>query len=144
MKRILAAAAALVRARPRWRRPTPSRGLWRTAPRRQRQLRLDPGGALRRRALRDARPGLRAGRRPRSPSPNLGRQLIWDTAPSGDGEYRGRVYSPDRDQEYASQAAPVGRQPLGVGLRPAAICREGGVWRASSSRNRARGRALPG
>jgi uncharacterized protein (DUF2147 family) len=60
-------------------------------------------------------------------SPNVGRQLIWDTRPSGNGEYRGRVYSPDRDQEYNSRLQLTG-DSLSVSGCVLGICREGGVW----------------
>lgn len=61
-------------------------------------------------------------------SPNIGRQLIWDTHPTGDGEtYQGRVYSPDRDQEYASRLVLTG-DSLSVSGCVFGICREGGVW----------------
>lgn len=34
-------------------------------------------------------------------SENVGRQIVWDMEPRGDGAYRnGRVWSPDRDQTY--------------------------------------------
>lgn len=60
-------------------------------------------------------------------SPNLGRQIIWDTVPQGDGTYRGRVYSPDRDQEYASRLILQG-DALSVSGCFLGICREGGTW----------------
>jgi uncharacterized protein (DUF2147 family) len=60
-------------------------------------------------------------------TPNIGRQLIWDTVPTGGGEYRGRVYSPDRDQEYNSRLQLTG-DSLSVSGCFLGICREGGVW----------------
>lgn len=60
-------------------------------------------------------------------SPNLGRHIIWDTRPQGGGEYRGRVYAPDRDQEYRSRLILSGDQ-LSVSGCVLGICREGGVW----------------
>ena len=37
-------------------------------------------------------------------SENTGRQIIWDTNPTSTaGEYRGRLYSPDRDATYNSR-----------------------------------------
>jgi uncharacterized protein (DUF2147 family) len=67
---------------------------------------------------------------PRMASPNIGRQIIWDTNPTGTaGEYRGMLYSPDRDREYRSRL-----QRSGSGLSVSgcvmggAICREGGTW----------------
>ncbi len=61
------------------------------------------------------------------PSPNLGRQIIWDTRPEGGNEYRGRVYAPDRDQEYRSRLRLTGDR-LSVSGCVLGICREGGVW----------------
>jgi uncharacterized protein (DUF2147 family) len=60
-------------------------------------------------------------------SPNVGRKLIWDTHPTGDGEYRGMVYSPDRDVEYKSKLVLTGDSLSVSGCR-FGICREGGVW----------------
>jgi uncharacterized protein (DUF2147 family) len=60
-------------------------------------------------------------------SPNIGRAIIWDTTHRGDGEYRGRVYSPDRDAEYNSKLILTGDSLSVSGCR-LGICREGGVW----------------
>lgn len=60
-------------------------------------------------------------------SPNIGRKIIWDTKPAGDGEYRGMVYSPDRDAEYKSKLVLTGNKLSVSGCR-IGICREGGVW----------------
>jgi len=60
-------------------------------------------------------------------SPNIGRLLIWDTLAQGDGEYRGRVYSPDRDAEYNSRLILTGDSLSVSGCR-FGFCREGGVW----------------
>ncbi len=60
-------------------------------------------------------------------SDNIGRAIIWDTAPTGGGEYRGRLYSPDRDKEYNSKLVLTGNR-LSVSGCVAIICREGGVW----------------
>jgi uncharacterized protein (DUF2147 family) len=60
-------------------------------------------------------------------SPNVGRKLIWDTRPTGDGGYRGMVYSPDRDAEYKSKLQLSGDSLSVSGCR-FGICREGGVW----------------
>ncbi len=64
-------------------------------------------------------------------SDNVGRYIIWDTAPSGDGEYRGRVYSPDRDAEYNSKLVLTGNRLSVSGCR-IGICREGGVWQRAN------------
>jgi uncharacterized protein (DUF2147 family) len=63
-------------------------------------------------------------------SPNVGRKIIWDTKPAGDGEYRGMVYSPDRDAEYKSKLVLTGDKLSVSGCR-IGICREGGVWTRS-------------
>jgi uncharacterized protein (DUF2147 family) len=60
-------------------------------------------------------------------SENVGRQLIWDTRPAGGNEYRGKVYSPDRDREYNSRLTLTG-DSLSVSGCVLGICREGGVW----------------
>ena len=41
-------------------------------------------------------------------SPNIGRLIIWDTNPTQGGDYVGRVYSPDRDEEYDSRLVLTG------------------------------------
>ena len=60
-------------------------------------------------------------------SDNVGRQLIWDTVNKGDGVYRGKVYSPDRDKTYSSKLVLSGGR-LSVSGCVLGICREGGVW----------------
>jgi uncharacterized protein (DUF2147 family) len=60
-------------------------------------------------------------------STNVGRQIIWDTVASGDGEYRGRIYAPDRDKEYNSRLRLAGDR-LTVSGCVMGICREGGTW----------------
>lgn len=60
-------------------------------------------------------------------SPNIGRQIIWDTNPTGDGGYRGRLYSPDRDAEYNSRLTLAGNR-LQVCGRLLGIQRCGGDW----------------
>lgn len=60
-------------------------------------------------------------------SPNIGRRIIWDTRASGVGEYRGMVYSPDRDAEYKSRLVLTGDSVSVSGCR-LGFCREGGVW----------------
>lgn len=61
---------------------------------------------------------------------NLGRRIIWDTSPtSTSGQYRGMLYSPDRDKEYRSKLQLTG-DTLSVSgcVMGGAVCREGGVW----------------
>ncbi|WP_172293128.1 DUF2147 domain-containing protein [Pseudoruegeria sp. HB172150] len=61
-------------------------------------------------------------------SPQVGRRIIWDTVPKGGGEYRGKVYAPDRDKTYNSKLILSGDN-LSVSGCVLGICREGGVWR---------------
>lgn len=60
-------------------------------------------------------------------SENIGRKIIWDTKPVGGGEYRGMVWSPDKDAEYKSKLVLSGDKLSVSGCR-IGICREGGVW----------------
>jgi len=60
-------------------------------------------------------------------TPNIGRQIISDTTASGGGEYRGQVYSPDRDKTYNSRLQLNGNQ-LSVSGCVLGICRDGGTW----------------
>ena len=63
-------------------------------------------------------------------SENIGRKIIWDTKPVGGGEYRGMVWSPDKDAEYKSKLVLSGDKLSVSGCR-IGICREGGVWTRS-------------
>lgn len=57
-------------------------------------------------------------------SPNIGRQIVWDMEPKGDGQYRnGKVWSPDRDKVYNSKMALSG-DALDVSGCVLFICRE--------------------
>jgi uncharacterized protein (DUF2147 family) len=60
-------------------------------------------------------------------SPFVGRQIIWDTVPTEGGEYRGRIYAPDRDKEYNSRLLLAGDR-LTVSGCVMGLCREGGTW----------------
>ena len=60
-------------------------------------------------------------------SANIGRQIIFDTTSSGRGEYRGRVWSPDRDKTYNSRLQLNGNT-LSVSGCVLGICRDGGTW----------------
>lgn len=60
-------------------------------------------------------------------SPNIGRQIIFDTVARGDGAYRGQVYSPDRDKTYNSRLQLDG-DTLSVSGCVLGICRDGGTW----------------
>ncbi len=60
-------------------------------------------------------------------SENVGRQIIWDTRLHSGTEYRGRLYSPDRDSTYNSRLQLSGNTLVVSGCR-LGICREGGRW----------------
>ncbi|MEM6578447.1 MAG: DUF2147 domain-containing protein [Pseudomonadota bacterium] len=60
-------------------------------------------------------------------SPNLGRQIISQTVSTGNGGYKGRVYSPDRGKTYNSRLKMNGTA-LKVSGCVLGICRDGGVW----------------
>ena len=46
---------------------------------------------------------------------NLGKQIIWDMVPEGDGEYGdGKIWAPDRDKTYNSKMALDGQNKLTV------------------------------
>ena len=37
-------------------------------------------------------------------SPNIGKRMIWDMRPQGDGAYgKGKIWAPDRDKTYSSK-----------------------------------------
>jgi uncharacterized protein (DUF2147 family) len=57
-------------------------------------------------------------------SPNLGRAIVWDMEPQGNGAYgKGKVYAPDRDKTYNSKMELRGNT-LGVSGCVIGICRE--------------------
>lgn len=60
-------------------------------------------------------------------SENVGRQIIWDTRLHSGSEFRGRLYSPDRDATYNSRLQLSGNTLVVSGCR-IGICREGGRW----------------
>lgn len=62
------------------------------------------------------------------PSDTIGRQMIWDMAARGNGEYRGgKIWAPDRDKTYNARMALAGDQ-LEVSGCVLGICR-GQTWR---------------
>jgi len=62
-------------------------------------------------------------------SPNIGRQIVWDMVPKGDGAYGdGKIWSPDRDKTYSSKMALAG-DALAVKGCVLGICRDGGTWK---------------
>lgn len=57
-------------------------------------------------------------------SPNLGRAIVWNMEPQGNGAYaKGKVYAPDRDKTYNAKMALRGNA-LGVSGCVIGICRE--------------------
>ncbi len=62
------------------------------------------------------------------PSDNIGKRMIWDMAPEGDGAYGGgKIWAPDRDKTYSSKMALSG-DTLKVSGCVFGICR-GQTWR---------------
>lgn len=61
-------------------------------------------------------------------SPEVGRRIITETSARGAGEYRGKIWSPDRDKTYNSRLTLAGDQ-LAVQGCVLGICRDGGRWR---------------
>ena len=60
----------------------------------------------------------------RMESPNVGKRILWDMAPAGDGAYRGgKIWSPDRDKTYASKMQVTGDR-LSVSGCVLVICRD--------------------
>lgn len=61
-------------------------------------------------------------------SPNVGRKIVWDMVPYGNGLYDdGKVYSPDRDKTYNAEMQLSGGS-LNVKGCVIGICRSGGSW----------------
>ncbi|MBC6437570.1 MAG: DUF2147 domain-containing protein [Rhodobacteraceae bacterium] len=65
---------------------------------------------------------------------DVGQQIIWDTLPTDQpGEYRGMIYSPDRDRDYRSLLQLSGNTLSVSGcVFGGAICREGEQWRRAN------------
>lgn len=61
-------------------------------------------------------------------SPNVGKKIVWDMKPEGDGAYGdGKVWSPDRDKTYDAKMQLNGDK-LSVSGCVLMICRDGGTW----------------
>jgi len=56
-----------------------------------------------------------------------GRNIISETTARGGGQYRGKVYAPDRDKTYNSRLQLSGNT-LSVSGCVLGICRDGGSW----------------
>lgn len=58
----------------------------------------------------------------------VGRQIIWDMAPAGNGAYRGgRIWAPDQDRTYNGKMTLTGADRLKVEGCVLVVCR-GQVW----------------
>ncbi len=60
-------------------------------------------------------------------SENIGKEIIFDTVPNGNGRYSGKVYAPDSGKTYASKLIVDGDQ-LSVSGCVLGLCRNGGTW----------------
>jgi len=61
-------------------------------------------------------------------SENVGRQIVWDMEPLGEGHYgKGKVWAPDRGKTYNSRMTLEGKF-LSVSGCVLGICRDGGKW----------------
>ena len=59
---------------------------------------------------------------------NIGKKIIWNMVPQGDGYYKGgKVWSPDRDKTYSSKMTMTGNS-LAIKGCVMGICRSGGNW----------------
>ncbi|MGX0976623.1 uncharacterized protein (DUF2147 family) [Roseovarius sp. MBR-51] len=60
-------------------------------------------------------------------SDSIGRNIISETVPTGGGEYKGKLYAPDRGKTYNSKLQLTG-ETLKVSGCVLGICRDGGTW----------------
>lgn len=61
-------------------------------------------------------------------SANVGKAIIWDMKPKGEGKYAdGKVWSPDRNKTYSSKLQLSGNG-LAVSGCVLGFCRDGGTW----------------
>ena len=126
MRKIALMAAALPVAAPAW-AADPLEGLWRTAKDDNGNsglVQVKPcGGGLCGTLIKAYGPGGKEIK-----SENVGRQIISQTKPSGGGQYKGKVYSPDRGKTYNSKLVLSG-STLKVSGCVLGICRDGGTWK---------------
>ncbi len=61
---------------------------------------------------------------------NLGKQIIWDMIPEGDGSYgNGKIWAPDRDKTYSSKMSLDGQDKLTVkGCAVGGLVCRGQTW----------------
>ncbi|QDC10358.1 DUF2147 domain-containing protein [Oceanicola sp. D3] len=126
MRKITMTLAALLVAAPAW-AADPLEGLWRTARDDNGNsglVQVKPcGGGLCGTLIKAYGPGGKEIK-----SENVGRQIISQTKPSGGGQYKGKVYSPDRGKTYSSKLVLSG-STLKVSGCVLGICRDGGTWK---------------
>ncbi|MBY6153529.1 DUF2147 domain-containing protein [Vannielia litorea] len=126
MRKIAMIAAALLVAAPAW-AADPLEGLWRTAKDDNGNsglVQVKPcGGGFCGTLIKAYGPGGKEIK-----SENVGRQIISQTQPSGGGQYKGKVYSPDRGKTYNSKLVLSG-STLKVSGCVLGICRDGGTWK---------------
>lgn len=125
MRKIALTLAAIMVAAPAW-AADPLEGLWRTA--------KDDNGAS---GLVQVKPcgSALCGTLIKAYGPNgkeiksdnVGRKIISQTVASGKGQYKGKVYSPDRGKTYSSKLRLSGKT-LKVEGCVLGICRDGGTW----------------
>ncbi len=61
-------------------------------------------------------------------SDNVGKHIIWDMEPDGNGAYSGgKVWDPSRDKTYSSKMELKGKN-LAISGCILMICRDGGTW----------------
>ncbi len=126
MKRIFMSALALMLSASAALAADPLEGTWRTAPDDNGHtglINVAPCGAALCGTLMKAFDGTGT----QVASPNIGRHIISQTKPKGDGAYTGKVYAPDRDKTYNSKLQLSGNT-LAVSGCVLGICRNGGTW----------------
>lgn len=127
MKRILTALSlAILAAGPVM--ADPIEGMWRTAPDDHGEtgyIRITPCGTTMCGTLERAENAKAQEIHPDT----IGRKIVWNLVETGNGEYEGRIYAPDRDKEYMSRLQLSGNRIAVKGcVLGGLICRNGGTW----------------
>ncbi|WIV51633.1 DUF2147 domain-containing protein [Marivivens sp. LCG002] len=60
-------------------------------------------------------------------SDNIGKEIIFETVPHGNGRYSGKVFAPDSGKTYSSKLVLDGDN-LSVSGCVLGLCRNGGTW----------------
>lgn len=124
MKNLLCAAALAALAAPA--AADPVYGRWRTAPDDNGNTGIIEMAACGNRICGTLIQAMDAQGQPMA-SPNVGRLIVWDMEPAGNGQYRnGQVWAPDRNRTYNSRMELRGDR-LGVSGCVLMFCREA-VW----------------